>query len=245
MNDDVRVITIDNPPVNALSFAYCAKLLAEVQSAEADPGIRKVVITGANGIFSAGADINDFAAQPDPNAITVRDVIAAIEGGKHVYVAAIDGSCMGGGLELALVCDYRIASERSKLGFPEIKLGLLPGAGGTQRLPRLIGAQEALQLMLKGETSSAKDAQRKGLIDRVAGARESVGEIARTADAGKRRISALGVSLEGLPPSAVPFVIAQAHKMCPPENNGGFGAHKLVDAVQGAFESVVCARPRP
>src|SRR5579883_59636 len=231
----MKVITLDNPPVNALSFAYSAKLLAEVEAAEADASIATVVFTGANGLFSAGADVNDFAAEPDPDAKNVRHVIAAIERGKKTYVAAIDGNAMGGGLELALACDYRIATERSKLGLPEIKLGLLPGAGGTQRLPRLIGAQDALQMMLKGETISAADAKKKGLIDDVV-ADSVVPAAERFTGKPKRRVSEMKVSLAGLPANAVPFVIAQAHKMCPPEENGGFAAHKLVDAVEAAFE---------
>jgi 3-hydroxyacyl-CoA dehydrogenase len=167
MSDNVKVITLDNPPVNALSFAYSAKLLDEVLAAEADRAVTTVIFTGANGLFSAGADINDFLTEPAPDAKNVRDVIAAIERGKKVYIAAIDGNCMGGGLELSLACDYRVATERSKLGLPEIKLGLLPGAGGTQRLPRLIGAQEALQMMLKGSTVKAADAKKSGLVDAV------------------------------------------------------------------------------
>jgi 3-hydroxyacyl-CoA dehydrogenase len=234
----VRVITLDNPPVNALSFAYSAKLLQEVEAAEADASVEAVIFTGANNIFSAGADVNDFATEPDPDAKNVRDVIAAVERGKKVYVAAIDGNCMGGGLELSLACDYRVATERSKLALPEIKLGLLPGAGGTQRLPRLIGAQDALQMMLKGETVGAPDAKKKGLIDAVVPSDENVVDfvIANAPAVKKRRVSEMKVALQGLPANAVPFVIAQAHKMCPPEENGGFAAHKLVDAVQAAFE---------
>src|SRR5579884_4427107 len=167
MSDAVKIITLDNPPVNALSFAYSAKLLEQVQAAESDASVQTVIFTGANGLFSAGADINDFAKEPDPNDKNIRDVIAAIERGKKTYVAAIDGNAMGGGLELSLACDYRVATKRSKLGLPEIKLGLLPGAGGTQRLPRLIGAQDALQMMLKGETITAADAKAKGLLDTV------------------------------------------------------------------------------
>src|SRR5579872_1727599 len=240
MSDDgggksIKLITLDNPPVNALSFAYSAKLLKEVEAAEADASITTVVFTGANGLFSAGADVNDFATEPPPDAKNVRHVIAAVERGRKTYLAAIDGNAMGGGLELSLACDYRIATERSKLGLPEVRLGLLPGAGGTQRLPRLVGAQDALQMMLKGETVSAADAKTKGLIDEVVG-----GDVAAAAQkyAGKpkRRVSAMKVSLAGLPANAVPFVIAQAHKMCPPEENGGFAAHKIVDAVEAAFE---------
>jgi 3-hydroxyacyl-CoA dehydrogenase len=124
---------------------------------------------------------------------------------------------------------------------PEIKLGLLPGAGGTQRLPRLIGAQDALQMMLKGETVKAEDAKKKGLVDEVVSTGENVVDVvtlslSKGRYSGKRRISEMTISLQGLPANAVPFVIAQAHKMCPPEENGGFAAHKLVDAVQAAFE---------
>ncbi|HEY9179854.1 MAG TPA: 3-hydroxyacyl-CoA dehydrogenase NAD-binding domain-containing protein, partial [Candidatus Baltobacteraceae bacterium] len=155
--------------------------------------------------------------------------------GKKTYIAAIDGNAMGGGLELALACDYRVATQKSKLGLPEIKLGLLPGAGGTQRLPRLIGAQDALQMMLKGETAKADDAKKKGLLDEVVSG--DVVEAAKNyADKPRRRVSAMKVSLQGLPANAVPFVIAQAHKMCPPEENGGYAAHKLIDAVEAAFE---------
>ena len=231
----IKVITLDNPPVNALSFAYSAKLLEQVLAAEADPDVQAVIFTGANGIFSGGADINDFAKEPDANDKNVRHVIAAIEDGKKTYIAAIDGNAMGGGLELSLACDYRVATAKSKVGLPEIKLGLLPGAGGTQRLPRLIGVQDALQMMLKGETVKAEDAKKKGLIDEVVTG-DVVGAAKNYADKPRRRVSEMKVSLQGLPANAVPFVVAQAHKMCPPEENGGYAAHKLVDAVEAAFE---------
>ena len=235
MSDSIKIITLDNPPVNALSFAYSAQLLEQVAAAEADPSVKAIIFTGANGIFSGGADINDFAKPPQPTDKNVRHVIAAIEAGTKTYIAAIDGNAMGGGLELSLACDYRIATQKSKVGLPEIKLGLLPGAGGTQRLPRLIGAQDALQMMLKGETVKAEDAKKKGLLDEVVTG--DVLEAAKNyADKPRRRVSAMKVSLQGLPANAVPFVIAQAHKMCPPEENGGFAAHKLVDAVEAAFE---------
>ena len=235
----IKIITLDNPPVNALSFAYSAKLLQEVEAAEADASIEAVLFTGANGLFSGGADINDFLTEPAPGTKTVRDVIAAVEKGSKIYIAAIEGNCMGGGLELSLACDYRVATANSKMGLPEIKLGLLPGAGGTQRLPRLIGAQDALQMMLKGETVSAADAKKKGLVDAVVDGNVTDAitlSLSKGEYATKRRVSAMNVSLAGLPANAVPFVIAQAHKMCPPEENGGFAAHKLVDAVAAAFE---------
>jgi len=238
--DGVRIITMNNPPVNAMSFAASAELVAAIDAAEADVAVRAVVITGANGNFSGGADINDFSTEPGPDTKTARDVMAAVERSTKTYVAAIDGMALGGGMELALTCDYRIATEKSKLGLPEIKLGLLPGAGGTQRLPRLIGAQKALEFMLKGDLHKAQAAKELGILDEVVSSEvvdaaiAMVGKVKET----KRRVSArkpdLGIKGMGL--FAVPFVVAQAHKMVPPENNGGFAAHKLIDAVAAGLE---------
>ncbi|MGZ3547611.1 MAG: 3-hydroxyacyl-CoA dehydrogenase NAD-binding domain-containing protein [Vulcanimicrobiaceae bacterium] len=238
--DDVRMLTLDNSPVNALSFAFSAELLQAVEAAEADPSVKTIVFTGANGLFSGGADINDFSTEPTPDTKTVRDVIAAIERGDKVYVAAINGTAMGGGLELALACDYRVATKDAKVGLPEIKLGLLPGAGGTQRLPRLIGAQAALEMMLKGESVKAEAAKERGILDAIADgnivdvvtASLSNGEMQE-----KRRISARKpIIAKNIPNAALPFVVAQAHKMVPPEDNGGYAAHKLIDAVEAALE---------
>jgi 3-hydroxyacyl-CoA dehydrogenase len=234
--DGVRVVTLDNPPVNALSFAYSADLLRAVEAAEADPNVKAVIFTGANGLFSAGADVNDFNTEPTPDTKTVRDVIAAVERGKKTYVAAIDGNCMGGGLELSLACDYRVATERSKLGLPEIKLGLLPGAGGTQRLPRLIGAQAALEFMLKGKSHPAQKAKELGILDEVVEG-DVVEAAAQFTTRPKRRVSQMEAVIgRGITAQAGPFVVSQAHKMVPPEENGGLAAHKLIDAVEAAVE---------
>jgi len=239
---DVRLVILDNPPINALSFALSGELCAVLAAAEADAAIRSIVLTGANGIFSGGADINDFEREPTAETKTIRDAIALVEKGAKTYVAAIEKNALGGGLELALACDYRIATAGTKVGFPEIKLGLIPGAGGTQRLPRLIGAQDALQLMLKGDNLSAADAKAKGLIDEIAAGDVVDAAIALLAGIGaeqrKRRVSArtteLGIA--GLALFATPFVVAQAHKMVPPEERGGFAAHKLIDAVEASIE---------
>jgi 3-hydroxyacyl-CoA dehydrogenase len=237
LGDGVRLITLDNPPVNALSFALSAELLPLVQAAEADATVTTVIFTGANGLFSGGADINDFGTQPTPETRTIRDVVAAIDKGAKTYVAAIDGNAQGGGFELSLACDYRVATSKSRLGLPEIKLGLLPGAGGTQRLPRLIGANDALQIMLKGDNVKAQDALAKGILDAVVDA-DVVEAAKQFAGKPKRRISERKAELgvKGLSLFATPFVVAQAHMMVPPEENGGFAAHKLIDAVAAAIE---------
>ena len=242
-NGAIRVVTIDNPPVNALSFALSGELQPAIESADKDASVKAVIITGANGLFSGGADVNDFLTEPSPDTKTIRDVIAAIEKSGKTFIAAIDGTALGGGCELALACDYRIGTAKAKLGLPEIKLGLLPGAGGTQRLPRLIGAQAALELMLKGKNVKAEDAKKNGMLDEVVQG-DVVEAALKVADAviagekpAKHRVSEMKARLGvPLPENALPFVVAQAHKMCPPEENGGFAAHKLVDAVQAAFE---------
>ncbi len=227
-----KVITLDNPPVNALSFKYSEKILKEIEDAEKDSSVTSVTITGANGFFSAGVDVNDFQKVWDPSGTTVRDIIEAIERSDKVFVAAIDGIALGGALELALACDRRVATPRSKLGLPEIKLGLIPGAGGTQRLPRLIPPQEALQMMLKGETVSADRALELGLIDEVVPT-----DIIVSGTLSKRRVSEMKVQLPATAQAfALPYIIAEAHKTVPPEESGGLAAHKLIDAVQAAFE---------
>ncbi|MGB8909347.1 MAG: 3-hydroxyacyl-CoA dehydrogenase NAD-binding domain-containing protein [Candidatus Cybelea sp.] len=231
----VAVITLDNPPVNALSFLYCAKLIETLEAAHADDAVQAVVFTGANGLFSAGADVNDFNREPPPNAVTIRNVIAAIEESVKVHVAAIDGNCLGGALELSLACDYRVATPGAKVGLPEIKLGLLPGAGGTQRLPRLIGARAALEFMLKGSSISAERALELGILDEVVP--DVVERAATLAKGPKRRVSERqAIIAKDLPQQSGPYVVAQAHKMLPPEDNGGFAAHKLIDAVQASIE---------
>ena len=237
----VRVLTLDNPPVNALSFAYSAELLRAVDAAEADADVKAVVFTGANGIFSGGADVNDFNTEPTPDTKTIRDVIAAVDRGRKTYVAAIDGNALGGGLELCLACDYRIATASSKVGLPEIKLGLLPGAGGTQRLPRLIGAQAALEFMLKGSNDPADKASKLGIVDDViegdvVDAAVALAEKALATEP-KRRVSEKTAFIgKGISAQAGPFVVSAAHKMVPSEENGGLAAHKLIDAVEAAVE---------
>jgi 3-hydroxyacyl-CoA dehydrogenase len=241
-HDGVRVITLDHFPVNSLSYALCAELVPIVEAASADTSVAAVVFIGANGQFSGGADINDFGTEPTPQTKTIRNVIAAVEKSDKTFVAAIEKMALGGGLELALACDYRVALADAKVGLPEIKLGLLPGAGGTQRLPRLIGAQDALDMMLKGRNVKMDEAKEKGIVDEVVPSTEGQAALLNTAidlarKGGKHRVSHRKPWLgKGLVDKAAPFIVSQAHKMVPSEDNGGYAAHKLIDAVEAAME---------
>ena len=237
---EIVVLTLDNPPVNALSFAFSAQLLAAMEAPMTDADVDAIVFTGANGLFSGGADVNDFNAEPpDPDAKTCATSSPRSSASDKTYAAAIDGSALGGGLELALACDYRVATKRSKLGLPEIKLGLLPGAGGTQRLPRLIGAQAALEFALRGKGHTAEARSRTRHARRGRRRRRRRGRDRAARPGGRREAPHLAAPAflgKGISPQAGPFVASQAHKMVPPEENGGFAAHKLIDAVEAAVE---------
>jgi 3-hydroxyacyl-CoA dehydrogenase len=164
----VAVIRFANPPVNSFSFAVRAALLDALDRALADDAVHAIVIAGAGEMFSGGADIREFNTPAAQRAPRLHDVIAAIEGSAKPVVAAISGVCFGGGLEVALACHYRVARPDAKLALPEVKLGLLPGAGGTQRLPRLVGLESALNMIVSGDAVAARDLAKTKLLDRVA-----------------------------------------------------------------------------
>ncbi|KQK27757.1 3-hydroxyacyl-CoA dehydrogenase [Bosea thiooxidans] len=161
----IGLVTIDNPPVNALSAAVRQGLAAAIEQANADKAVAAIVIASTGKAFIAGADISEFGKPPAPPALP--DLLDAIERSAKPVVAAIQGVALGGGLEVALACHGRAALPAAKLGLPEIKLGLIPGAGGTQRLPRLIGAAKAFPIMLSGEPIAAGQALEYGLLDEV------------------------------------------------------------------------------
>jgi len=163
---DILVLTIQNPPVNAFGPGVPEGLHAGLDVAEGDEGVRAVVIIGGGRTFVAGADIKTFDL-PREQAPDVRGVIDRLDAFSKPTVAAIHGTALGGGLELALACTYRVAVESARLGLPEVKLGVLPGAGGTQRLPRVVGAQKALEMMLSGNPVKAGEAETLGLVDEV------------------------------------------------------------------------------
>jgi 3-hydroxyacyl-CoA dehydrogenase len=146
----IGIINVDNPPVNALSRAVRQGLLDALAEASADGAVKAVILACRGRTFIAGADITEFGEGPqEPD---LGAVIAAYEMSPKPIVAAIHGTALGGGLEVALGCHYRVALGSAKLGLPEVKLGLLPGAGGTQRLPRLVGFEKAIAMITSGET---------------------------------------------------------------------------------------------
>ncbi|CAD5250639.1 Short chain enoyl-CoA hydratase /3-hydroxyacyl-CoA dehydrogenase [Bosea sp. 62] len=162
---EIAIATLDNPPVNALSAALRADLAAVLAQAMADQAVTALVIAAKGRAFIAGADISEFGKPPAPPILP--DLLAMIENAPKPVIAATEGVALGGGLEVALACHGRVASPAAKLGLPEIKLGLIPGAGGTQRLPRLIGATAAFPMMLSGEPIPAQKALALGLVDKL------------------------------------------------------------------------------
>jgi len=166
-HDDILVIISDNPPVNALGAAVRQGLEAAIKQGVADTAVSAMVIRCDGRTFFAGADITEFGKPPVEPMLPV--LVDMIEASSKPVVAAIHGTALGGGCEVALGCHYRVATPSAKLGTPEVKLGLLPGAGGTQRLPRIAGVRLALEMTAKGDPISAKQAQEAGLIDRIVG----------------------------------------------------------------------------
>jgi enoyl-CoA hydratase len=172
----VAVVTIDHPPVNALSAPLLEELEAEVDRLDGDDAVRAILLVGAGErAFVAGADISEFPslreaaaeAQESGSARGIQKLGHRMDAARTPFVAAIHGFCLGGGLEVAMCCDIRVASEDAQLGQPEIKLGLIPGGGGTQRLPRFVGIGRALLLNLTGDFIDAKTAYEWGLVEKV------------------------------------------------------------------------------
>src|SRR5271169_6129423 len=163
---EVAVVTIDSPPVNALSQAVRDGLERGVEAAEANGAVKAIVVICAGRTFIAGADISEFGKPPAPPHLPT--VLDAIENASKPVVAALHGTALGGGFEVALTAHYRIAVPSAKCGLPEIKLGLIPGAGGTQRLPRLVGVEKALDIILSGTPFGAREAHEWGVVDELA-----------------------------------------------------------------------------
>ncbi|NKJ45574.1 3-hydroxyacyl-CoA dehydrogenase [Burkholderia sp. SG-MS1] len=233
----VLLVTIDHAPVNALSADVRRGLLAAIEAADADASIEAVLIVGAGRNFIAGADIREFGKPPVPPALP--DVCNRIEACTKPVVAAIHGAALGGGLEVALAAHYRIAVDGAKLGLPEVQLGLLPGAGGTQRTPRLIGAAAALDLILSGRHTDAKEALAMGLVDRVGRSGDILAEglaythellAARASVRRTRDAAALADRAASL------ATVATARAETAKKSRGLFSPLKIVEAVEAAIE---------
>jgi enoyl-CoA hydratase/carnithine racemase len=188
--DDVVVLRLDNPPMNALSRAVLADLRDAARRVGDDASVKAVVVAGGEKAFAAGADITEFGDQETARAIAqgFRDAFDAVGAIPRPVIAAIRGYALGGGLELALACDLRVAGEQARLGQPEILLGVIPGAGGTQRLARLVGPARAKEMIWSGRQVRAKEAHELGLVDRLVApgeeehvARRWAGELAKGA----------------------------------------------------------------
>ncbi|BFO55689.1 3-hydroxyacyl-CoA dehydrogenase NAD-binding domain-containing protein [Acidovorax sacchari] len=179
VHGDVAVITLANPPVNGLGHATRKGITDGLARANADAAVKAIVVTGAGGAFSGGADIKEFGTDKALQEPNLHSVIRAVEGSAKPVVAAIHTVCMGGGLELALGCHYRIAAPGCSMALPEVKLGLLPGAGGTQRLPRVVGVEAALNMIVSGEPVKSEligGMPGQKLFDRMAASAESLAE---------------------------------------------------------------------
>ena len=168
LRGEVAVVKLNNPPVNGLSHSLRSQIVAAVDEANADTKVKAIVLIGSEQAFSGGADIREFntpKAFAEPN---LHTTLGAVEGSDKPVIAAISGACMGGGLELALACHYRVAAADASIALPEVKLGILPGAGGTQRLPRVVGVETALNMIVSGEPVPAKKLEGTALFDQIA-----------------------------------------------------------------------------
>ena len=174
LRGNLLVVIINSPPVNALGVVVRRGIVAAIDAADADLAVQAVLIIGTGRNFIAGADIREFGKPPLPPSLP--DVCNRIEACSKPVVAAMHGAALGGGLEIALAAHYRLAATDVKLGLPEVLLGLMPSAGGTQRTPRLIGAKAALDLMLSGRHVGAEEAHDLGLVDQLGASNDRLGQ---------------------------------------------------------------------
>jgi 3-hydroxyacyl-CoA dehydrogenase len=223
------VIEINSPPVNALSQTVRMGIMQSLKSAIEDDGVEAIVLICSGRTFIAGADIREFGLPPKkPN---LPEVVAALEASTKPVVAAIHGTALGGGFEIALGCHYRVARSDARIGLPEVKLGLLPGAGGTQRLPRLIGVQAALPIMMSGDPVGAVKAAELGAVDHVV-QNDLLKEKLLAEDAPLRRLCDRQIDPASVPENYYDdFRVANARRM-----RGYFSPERIISAVQAAVE---------
>ena len=234
LDGNVAVIEIDNPPVNATSIEVREGLAEALKDAASDPVVEALVIAGSRGIFIAGADIKEISSGVSNKFPTLRDLQAQLEAVPKPIVAAITGTALGGGFEIALTCHWRIAAADAKVGLPEVKLGILPGAGGTQRFTRLAGPEAALEAITSGNPIPAKRALELGLIDAIADdVMEEAIVLARTA-AGDQRPLRLASDIDDKISGVDPAIFAAFRKKLEGKARGQLAPWKIIDCIEAA-----------
>ncbi|OGA01801.1 MAG: 3-hydroxyacyl-CoA dehydrogenase [Betaproteobacteria bacterium RIFCSPLOWO2_02_67_12] len=239
VRDGIAVITMNNPPVNGLGSALRPGIMDGIRKAEADPAVKAAVIWGSPKVFSGGADIREFNSPKAFAPPSLHDIIEAQDSMKKPMVAAIGGFAMGGGLELALGCHYRVAAPKAQLALPEVKLGILPGAGGTQRLPRIVPVAKAIEMMTTGNPIPAEKGKELGLVDEVASGDLLEAAIAFAIELvaqgkGPRRIRDMSARVDG----DVKTFFAQAREQVAKASRGYPAPLEIVACVETA-----CTRP--
>jgi 3-hydroxyacyl-CoA dehydrogenase len=238
-NDDVTVITIDNPPVNALSPGVPEGILAAIDQMNQDPAIKAAVVIGAGRTFVAGADIKEFGKMTSGvrSRGSLLPLLLRIEDSRKPVVMAIHGSAFGGGLELAMAGHYRVASPSAQVGQPEVNLGIIPGAGGTQRLPRLIGVAKAVEMCAGGKPVSAREAASLGLIDQLIEGDLAAGAVAFARSIAEKPVSKTRDRSEKLGSAAeCAAIFATARDTARKKQRGLLAPLAAIDAVEAATQ---------
>jgi 3-hydroxyacyl-CoA dehydrogenase len=239
LEGDTAVLTITNPPVNALALAVREGLAQGLQQAAADAAVKAIVLSGAGGTFSAGADITEFDSGAALTAPTARDLQAQLEASTKPVVAAIEGVALGGGLELALACHWRVAAAGAKVGLPEVRIGLIPGGGGTQRFTRLAGPEAALEAITSGAQLTAARAREIGIVDALVDeALAGAIAYARQAVAGRWPLR-LASELTERTGAVDRELFAAFRRKIEPKARGQLAPWRIIDAVEAA-----CTRPK-
>ncbi len=235
VKDNVALLTVDNPPVNPLSDGVRTGLYESLTKAEEDDSVLGVVLTGNGRAFIAGADISEFGGNVE--GVSLNEVFQKLEHCSKPVVAAINGIALGGGLETALCCNYRIADKNAFVGLPEVNLGLLPGGGGTQRLPRLAGPSEALEMMLTGAHVPAKKALDMGIVDGISEdvVNESIEFIKNKADSNEEHPKVRDLNSKMIEARGDDKVLLEAQAMASKGRKGQFAPGQIIKCVEAAI----------
>ena len=237
LRGDIAVLEVDNPPVNPLSSGVRVGLCDQFDKANSDENVRGIVLKGAGNAFIAGADISEFGQKmegPD-----LHTALKNIEYSEKPVVAAINGPALGGGLETALCCNYRIATEKSIVGLPEVNLGLLPGAGGTQRLPRIVGPSQALKIMLSGVPVPAKKALDQGILDSISTGdlvEDSISFLHKKLDETTEHPKVRDLNEKLVEARGNENVMAEAKALASKSRKGQFAPGQIIKCVEAAIE---------